>query len=85
MGVRSLGQEDPLGEGTATYTSILAWRILGTEVPGVGVLTSAPQSVTVCGHGVAKSRTPLSDFHSLKGLLGGQNELNCFEQGLAKE
>ena len=36
-------------------------------------------------HGVAKSRIPLSDFHSLKGLLGGLNELNCFEQGLAKE
>ena len=27
--VRSLGQEDPLGKGTATHTSILAWRIHG--------------------------------------------------------
>jgi len=51
MGVRSLSQEDPLGKGTATYTSVLAWRIPGTEVPDVGVLTSAPQSVTVCGDG----------------------------------
>ena len=25
--VRSLGQEDPLEEGTATHSSILAWRI----------------------------------------------------------
>ena len=25
--VRSLGQEDPLGKGKATYSSILAWRI----------------------------------------------------------
>ena len=25
--VRSLGQEDPLKEGMATYFSILAWRI----------------------------------------------------------
>ena len=25
--VRSLGWEDPLQEGTATYSSILAWRI----------------------------------------------------------
>ena len=24
--VRSLGQEDPLEEGTATHSSILAWR-----------------------------------------------------------
>ena len=27
MWVRSLGQEDPLGEGMATRSSILAWRI----------------------------------------------------------
>ena len=26
-GVRSLGQEDPLEEGMATHTSVLAWRI----------------------------------------------------------
>ena len=32
--VRSLGQEDPLEEGIATYSSILAWRILWTEEPG---------------------------------------------------
>ena len=28
MWVRSLGQVDPLGEGMATHSSILAWRIL---------------------------------------------------------
>jgi len=27
MWVRSLGQENPLEEGMATYSSILAWRI----------------------------------------------------------
>ena len=32
--VRSLGQEDPLAEGMATHTSILAWRILWTEEHG---------------------------------------------------
>ena len=32
--VRSLGQEDPLGEGMATHSSILAWRILWSEEPG---------------------------------------------------
>ena len=26
-GVRSLGQEDPLEEGMATHSSVLAWRI----------------------------------------------------------
>ena len=30
----SLGQEDPLEEGMATHSSILAWRIPGTEEPG---------------------------------------------------
>ena len=29
-----LGQEDPLEKGTATHSSILAWRILWTEEPG---------------------------------------------------
>ena len=29
--VRSLGHEDPLVEGTATVSSILAWRILWRE------------------------------------------------------
>jgi len=32
--VWSLGQEDPLEKGMATYFSILAWRIPGTEEPG---------------------------------------------------
>ena len=29
--VQSPGQEDPLEKGMATYSSILAWRIPGTE------------------------------------------------------
>ena len=32
--VRSLGWEDPLEEGMATQSSILAWRISKTEEPG---------------------------------------------------
>ena len=34
MQVRSLGQEDPLEEGMATHSSILAWRIPWTEELG---------------------------------------------------
>ena len=34
MQARSLGQEDPLEEGMATHSSILAWRIPWTEEPG---------------------------------------------------
>ena len=32
--VQSLGWEDPLGEGMATHSSILAWRIPWIEEPG---------------------------------------------------
>ena len=34
MQVRSLGREDPLEEGVATHSRILAWRIPWTEKPG---------------------------------------------------
>ena len=47
--VRSLGQEDPLEEGTATPSSILAWRIPWAEEPGGAAV-----------HGVTESQTQLS-------------------------
>ena len=34
MGVRSLGQEDPLEEVMATHSGISAWRIPWTKEPG---------------------------------------------------
>ena len=46
--VQSLGKEDPLEKGTATHSSIPAWRIPWTEEPGRF-------------HGVAKSRTQLGN------------------------
>ena len=49
MQVQSLGLEDPLEEGMATHSSILAWRIPWTEEPG------GLQSV-----GSQKSQTQLS-------------------------
>ena len=48
--VRFLGQEDPLENGLATHSSILAWRIPWTEEPG-GLPSMEWQ----------KSGTPLSD------------------------
>ena len=45
--VHFLGWEDPLEEGMATHSSILAWRIPWTEQPG------ELQSI----HKVTKSRT----------------------------
>ena len=46
--VQSLGGEDPLEEGMATHSSILAWRIPWTGEPGGS-------------HGVTKNQTGLSD------------------------
>ena len=34
MRVQSLGWEDPLEEGRTTHSSVLAWRIPGTEESG---------------------------------------------------
>ena len=48
--VRSLGGEDPLEKGIATHSSILAWRI---------PMDRGAWQATV--HGVAKSRTQLSN------------------------
>ena len=48
--VRFLGWEDPLEDGMATHSSILAWRIL---------MDRGAWWATV--HGVAKSQTGLSD------------------------
>ena len=45
MQVQSLGREDPLEEGIATYSSILAWRIPWTEGSG-GLQSVGSQSQT---------------------------------------
>ena len=50
--VPSLGWEDPLEEGMATHSSILAWRIPWTE--------RAWQAIV---HGVAKNQTPLHKIY----------------------
>ena len=40
----SLGQKDPLEEGTATHFSILAWRIAWTEEPGGATVQGVTKS-----------------------------------------
>ena len=42
--VRSLGSEHPLKKGIATHSSILAWRIPGTEESG-GLPSVGPHRV----------------------------------------
>ena len=58
MRARSLGWADPLEEGMATHSSILAWRIPWTEEP------SGLQST-----GVTKSRTQLSNLACMHAVL----------------
>ena len=41
--VRSLGWEDPLEEGMATHSFILAWGVPGTEEPGGLQTTGSPR------------------------------------------
>ena len=55
--VQSLGQEDPLEEGMATRSGVLAWRISWTEEPG--------------GTQAANSRTQLKQLstHACTALL----------------
>ena len=48
--VRPLGWEDPLEEGMATHSSIVAWRI-----------PTDREAWQAAGHSIAKSRTWLSD------------------------
>ena len=55
--VQHLGWEDPLEKGTATLSSILAWRI---PLPGEFLDRGAWQATV---HGVAKSQTQLNNFH----------------------
>ena len=42
--VQSLGQEDPLEKGMATYSRLLAWRIPWTEKPG-GLQSTGSQNI----------------------------------------
>ena len=48
MQIQSLSQGDPLEEGMATYSSILAWRIPWTEKPA-GLHSSGAQKLDMTG------------------------------------
>ena len=67
------GWEDPLEKGKVTHSRILAWRVPWTveNLPqSVGRLWEILWRISIV-HGVAKSQTRLSDFHSLThGVIG---------------
>ena len=60
MWVQSLGWENPLDEEMATHSSILAWRILGTEEPG-GLQSMGSHRVV---HDSATKPPPPQQYHS---------------------
>ena len=64
MWVRSLDWEDPLEEGTATHSSILAWRVSWTEKPG-GLQSIGSQRVRQDWNDLAYTHT----HHQLGGWL----------------
>ena len=68
-GVRSLGQEDPLGKETETHSRILAWRIPWMEEPG-GLQSMGSQRVR---HDLATKQQ-----HTCVGAI-----MSCFFAGLA--
>ena len=51
--VPSLGREDPLKEGMATHSSILAWRTPWAEEPG----GATAFQVTIVGHNLVTKST----------------------------
>ena len=68
MWVLSLDWEDPLEDGTATHSSILAWRTPWTEEPG-GLWSIGSQRVE-------HSRSDLADTQATTTRLGGTYEDN---------
>ena len=67
-GVHFLGQEDPLKEGMATHSRILAWRIPWTEEPG-GLQSTGSQRVRHDCSNLARRHT-LTREHFQLALLG---------------
>ena len=84
MKVPSLGQEDPLEEGMAIHSSILAWRIPWTEEPG-GLQSMGPQrsriqlKYVMAWHNVP-IRSPTNAYEFVKWIPGYKEILHtlCF-------
>ena len=79
--VRSLGGEDPLEKGMATYSSILAWRIPWTEEPGgnLGLQRVGNNSATKTSLFTAYNTLYYdNDFEQTPGDSEGQGHLVCY-------
>ena len=72
MLVPSLGREDPLEEGTAAHSGILAWTIRWTEEPG-GLQTLGSQRV---GHDRVTERARRTEVAADRWLFTPRNANN---------
>ena len=67
-----LNQEDPLEEGMATHSSVLAWRISLTEEPG-GLMRSQRVGHD-CSHVALSTRCTVGSGHQHSGLCAPAQE-----------
>ena len=86
--VQFLGQEDPLEEGMATHTSILAWRTPGhrswwaTVHSVIKHQTRLKRLGTHARNNENNIRQTLAERHSIKGLTSTQNCQGHQKQGM---
>ena len=73
--VWSLGREDPLEEGMATHSSVLAWRIPWIDEPG-GLPSMGSQGVRRDWSNLAHSTVP----HSVLEMAWGQEQMGYNER-----
>ena len=67
--VCSLGQEDPLQEGMATHSSILAWRIPMDRGAWWATVSGVAQSPTGLSHGARPSKETKAQGYDVSCLV----------------
>ena len=70
MQLRPLGQGDPLEEGMATHSSVLAWRIPWTEEPG-GLQSMGAKSQTPTTKRLSAAHTHINHIFFIHSSLDG--------------
>ena len=81
--VQYLGEEDPLEEETAIYSSILAWKILWLEEPVGLQFTGLQSQIQLSTHTRVHTLLPHLCFSRLPGLsCGGSHWYSSYQQRL---
>ena len=81
--VQYLGEEDPLEEETASYSSILAWKILWLEEPVGLQFTGLQSQIQLSTHTRVHTLLPHLCFSRLPGLsCGGSHWYSSYQQRL---